>query len=162
MEELEDGGFREMVKFALIAMRDVESESVRLAWQIISDELSALEPSLDHEIILDKERPFVAGEILRCCDEREIDVVVTLGGTSLGRDDIVPEATKDVCTRDLLGFEMYCRVNCDSTDQIISRHVAMQRGDTLVINLPREREAMEACLKKACSILPAAIKSVHS
>ncbi len=151
-----------MITFAIISISDVDPSITDDAWQTCTKLLVAQDITLEYKAVVEKERPFVAGEILRCCDDRHIDVVLTIGGTLLGKNDIVPEATQDVCTRELAGISALLRDGRDESAFAISRHVAMQRGTTLVINLPSTKDDIQFCLEKLCPVLRSAVESAHS
>jgi molybdopterin adenylyltransferase len=82
-------------------------------------------------------------EILRrWCDEEELDLVITVGGTlpapgPSGRE-IVPEATLAVVERLLPGFseEMRAAASEQSFLALLDRGVAGIRSRTLIVNLP--------------------------
>ena len=148
------------MEIAIISVSDVSNKLGKKAWDILRKHLKRHDLNLAHETTVESERPFVAGEILRCCDERSLDVVLTIGGTGLGTNDIVPEATQDVCTRDIPGIAAAMRST--SKPSILSRHVSMQRGTTLVINLPADSFEMQYCLYQLVRFLPDAVESAHS
>lgn len=82
-------------------------------------------------------------EILyRWCDEEELDLIVTIGGTlpapGPGTREIVPDVTLAVAERQLpgLGEAMRAYAQDDLPLAIIDRSIAAIRGRTLLINLP--------------------------
>jgi molybdenum cofactor synthesis domain-containing protein len=66
------------------------------------------------------------------------DVIVTTGGTGLTPQDLTPEVTRRVLDREIPGIaEAIRQVNRDKVPtSILSRGLAGQAGDTLVVNLP--------------------------
>lgn len=85
----------------------------------------------------------VIEEILRrWCDEEELDLVVTIGGTwpapGPAAQEIVPEATLAVVERLLPGLpeEMRAAAREESSLALLDRSVAGIRGRTLILNLP--------------------------
>ena len=75
------------------------------------------------------------------------DVVLTCGGSGLSFEDVTPEATADVCERNVPGIAEAMRAaSMEKTRRaMLSRAVCMQRGSTLVINLPGSLKAATEC-----------------
>jgi len=76
------------------------------------------------------------------------DLVLTAGGTGLGRRDITPEATRDVLDREAPGFgEEMRRRSAEVTPRaILTRATAGSVGDALVVNLPGSPRGAVECL----------------
>lgn len=89
------------------------------------------------------DRDYIARAIVEMADRQGIDVVFTCGGTGLGPRDVTPEATRDVCPRDVPGIAEAIRAGSLAVTRraMLSRAVAAQRGTTLVINLPGSEKA---------------------
>lgn len=75
------------------------------------------------------------------------NVVMTCGGSGLSLEDVTPEATADVCERNVPGIAEAMRAtSMEKTRRaMLSRAVCMQRGSTLVINLPGSLKAATEC-----------------
>jgi len=76
--------------------------------------------------------------LLRWCDEGELDLVVTTGGTGLAPRDVTPEATRPVLDREVPGLaeELRRRGLASTPYALLSRGLSGIRGRTLVVNLP--------------------------
>ena len=74
-------------------------------------------------------------------------VVLTCGGSGLSLADVTPEATADVCERNVPGIVEVMRASSmvKTRRAMLSRAVCMQRGTTLVINLPGSLKAACEC-----------------
>jgi len=72
------------------------------------------------------------------CDDLDVDLVLTTGGTGLTPRDVTPEATRVVLERDAPGIieEIRRRGASKTPYSALSRGVAGTRGGTLVVNLP--------------------------
>jgi len=93
------------------------------------------------------DRECIAASLMEMCDIEEADVVFTCGGTGLGPRDNTPEATGDVAERPVPGIAEFIRTRSFAVTEraMLSRAVAVQRGRTVVINLPgSEKAAREA------------------
>jgi molybdenum cofactor synthesis domain-containing protein len=76
--------------------------------------------------------------LARWCDEEELDLLVTTGGTGVSPRDVTPEATRSVLEREVPGLaeELRRRGLAATPYAILSRGVAGTRGRTLIVNLP--------------------------
>lgn len=82
-------------------------------------------------------------------------LVITSGGTGLSPTDITPEATADVCDREVPGVAELLRSKTArySERAWLSRGYCGMRGSTLVVNLPGSPRAVEQCLAELAPIL---------
>lgn len=76
--------------------------------------------------------------LLSWCDEMDLDLVVSTGGTGVAPRDVTPEATRAVIERDVPGLaEQLRRCGLESTPYAaLSRGMVGVRGRTLLVNLP--------------------------
>ena len=86
----------------------------------------------------------IADAIVAACD-KGVDVVLTCGGSGLSLADVTPEATRKVCEREVPGIAEAMRAYSMSKIRraMLSRAICMQRGRTLVVNLPGSKKAAE-------------------
>lgn len=89
------------------------------------------------------DRAAIARAIIDQADRKEADVIFTCGGTGLSPRDVTPEATRDVCPRDVPGIAEAIRAGSLAVTRraMLSRAVAGQRGRSIVINLPGSEKA---------------------
>lgn len=89
------------------------------------------------------DRNRIALAIVEIADRDEADAILTCGGTGLSPRDVTPEATRDVCPRDVPGVAEAIRAGSLAITKraMLSRAVAAQRGATLVVNLPGSEKA---------------------
>lgn len=97
-------------------------------------------------VIVKDERPEIASAIVEACEAdgpAGTDVVLTCGGSGLSLRDVTPEATRDVCDREVPGIAEAMRAYSMTKTPMaaLSRAICMQRGRVLVINLPGSRKA---------------------
>jgi molybdenum cofactor synthesis domain-containing protein len=102
--------------------------------------------------ILPDDRAQLAEKMKALCDSRRVDLIVTTGGTGFSPRDCTPEATMDIAERLVPGIPEAMRsYGLQKTNRaILSRAVAVIRGETLIINLPGSprgaRENLECVL----------------
>ena len=87
-------------------------------------------------------------EIVRClldwCDDADVDIVLTTGGTGLTSRDVTPEATRAVIDREAPGIsEEIRRRGLEVTPfSVLGRGISGTRGRTLIVNLPGSPSAV--------------------
>ena len=98
-----------------------------------------------HVIVAD-DRQNISAAIVSFSDANPAaDLVLTCGGTGLSPRDVTPEATRDVAPRDVPGIAENIRRESMAITRgraQLSRAVAAQRGQTLIVNLPGSEKAV--------------------
>ena len=86
--------------------------------------------------------------LIRLADSRQVDLVVTSGGTGFSMRDQTPEATMAVADRNAPGIAEAIRYKSMAvTDRaMLSRGVSVIRKKTLIVNLPRSPKAVKESL----------------
>ncbi|MCZ4273522.1 molybdopterin adenylyltransferase [Maritalea porphyrae] len=90
------------------------------------------------------------------CDNVEVDLILTTGGTGPSPRDLTPEAMALVVEKELLGFgELMRKVSLEQVPTaILSRQTAGIRGKTLIINVPGKPSAIDVCLSAVFPAVP--------
>lgn len=111
-------------------------------------------------LLVHDEIPNIAEAIRRCADDLGVDIVLTCGGTGLSPRDVTPEATRKMCEREVPGIAEAMRWHSLQITPyaMLSRALCMQRGNTLVINLPGSTKAATENWEGIVDVLPHAIK----
>jgi molybdenum cofactor synthesis domain-containing protein len=96
-------------------------------------------------VVVKDDRKSIANAIIDAANLA--DVVLTCGGSGLSMRDVTPEATADVCDRNVPGIAEAMRATSMQITRraMLSRAVCMQRGTTLVINFPGSKKAATEC-----------------
>ncbi len=78
------------------------------------------------------------------CDAGTADIIITTGGTGLAPRDVTPEATCDIAERDVPGIPIALWIEGlkETPYAVLSRGVAVVRGQTLIVNLPGNPKAV--------------------
>ena len=86
--------------------------------------------------------------LIRLADSRQVDLVVTSGGTGVSMRDQTPEATLAVADRNAPGIAEYIRMkSMQITDRaMLSRGASVIRKKTLIVNLPGSPKAVKESL----------------
>ncbi len=111
--------------------------------------------SVDYRCIIPDEREQIEAELIACCDERDIALVLTTGGTGFSLRDVTPEATLAVVDREVRGIPEAMRyASLQITPRAcLSRAAAGLRGRSLIVNLPGSRKAATENLQAVLSSL---------
>ncbi|XP_070834965.1 gephyrin a isoform X1 [Chaetodon trifascialis] len=112
------------------------------AYKIVPDEISEIKETL-----------------LEWCDELELNLILTTGGTGFAPRDVTPEATREVIEREAPGMALAMLMGSLNVTPLgmLSRPVCGIRGKTLIINLPGSKKGSQECFQFILPALPHAI-----
>ena len=90
------------------------------------------------QILLSDDPAALKNTLIRLCDQRQLDLILTTGGTGFGLRDTTPEATMAVAERNVPGIAEMMRAESMRITKhaMLSRAASVIRGKTLIINLP--------------------------
>lgn len=113
-------------------------------------------------IIIPDEADIIASTIKEQVDKYAVDLIITTGGTGVGKRDVTPEATRMVIEKELPGFSEIMRAESYKITPhgIISRGVCGIRGESIIINLPGSPKAATECLMFILAALPHALSKL--
>ncbi|MGM0874903.1 MAG: MogA/MoaB family molybdenum cofactor biosynthesis protein [Bacillota bacterium] len=110
---------------------------------------------VEYEIVRD-EKTLIRSSVLKGCETREIDVVLTNGGTGIAKRDVTIEAVHSVIEKEIPGFGELFRMLSYQEDigsaAILSRAIAGVSMDTAVFAMPGSSGAVKLAMEKL--ILP--------
>jgi molybdopterin adenylyltransferase len=89
-----------------------------------------------------------------------IPLVLTTGGTGIARRDVTPEGTRAVLTREVPGIAEALRAASltHTPYAMLSRATAGVRGDTLIVNLPGNPQAVGETFSILAPVLDHAVR----
>ena len=98
---------------------------------------------VEETMILPDEAKALKAQLIRMADGRQVNLVLTTGGTGFSPRDITPEATLEVVERQTPGIPEAMRAESMKITPkgCLSRSAAGIRGRTLIINLPGSKKA---------------------
>ncbi len=107
-------------------------------------------------IIIPDEMDMIAHTIKKQVDEYNMDLVITNGGTGVGKRDVTPEATRILIDKELPGFSEIMRMESYKITPhgIISRGICGIRKSSIIVNLPGSPKAATECLMFILDALP--------
>ena len=108
------------------------------------------------KIIIEDGMEIVRDSLKELCDKKNVDLILTTGGTGPSPRDLTPEAMAEVAEKELPGFGELMRATSlkEVPTAILSRQSAAVRGKTLIINLPGKPAAIDTCLDAVFPAVP--------
>ncbi|MFN3407138.1 MAG: molybdenum cofactor biosynthesis protein B [Caldimicrobium sp.] len=105
--------------------------------------------------IIPDEKEEIKSHLINWCDELQLDLILTTGGTGVHPRDVTPDATKEVLDREITGIAEYIRYISFSKTPLsaLSRAIAGIRGQTLIINLPGSPKALKEIMPSLLEII---------
>ena len=151
------------INVSVLTISDTRTEATDKSGQILAKKIKEKGHVLAHKVIVKDEKEEIKKILLEWCNDKDVDVILTTGGTGLSPRDVTPEATEQVCERKVPGLcEMMRTEGLKKTkNAILSRAVAATRANTLIINLPGSPKAVRESLEAILDILPHAIEMME-
>jgi molybdopterin adenylyltransferase len=115
-----------------------------------------------YEIIPDEEE-IIVQKLLEYADEKQLDLILTTGGTGLSPRDVTPEATRQVLDKEIPGIAEALRTEGRGITPmaILSRALAGIRCRSLIINLPGSPQAVRENLAILLPVLQHALEKIQ-
>ena len=115
--------------------------------------------TVKYEVVAD-DRATIESRLAEWADSGEVDLILTTGGTGMGRHDVTPEACLSVLDKEVPGLAESMRAQTlqFTPMAMLSRSVAGIRGYTLIITLPGSTKGVKECLDVVLPVLPHALE----
>ena len=158
------GGWEDSVertlKFAIVTCSDTRTLEQDTAGAALEALIAENGWECASRVLVRDERADIAAAIVEACDTLDADIVLTCGGSGLSLRDVTPEATRDVCEREVPGIAEAMRAHSLAITPfaMLSRAICMQRGRHIVINLPGSEKAARENWDGIVAALPHAAK----
>ena len=100
-------------------------------------------------LLLSDAQKKIEHELIRLADSRQVDLIITTGGTGMSVRDCTPEATLAVATRNVPGIAEAIRAGSMAITKraMLGRGASVLRNNTLIVNLPGSVKAVEESLE---------------
>ena len=127
----------------LPALQDWFASALTSPWQAITR-------------LIPDEQPIIEAHLTELADDEGCHLILTTGGTGPALRDVTPEATLAVAHKVLPGFgEQMRAVSLKYVPTaILSRQIAVVRGQCLIINLPGQPKAIKETLDGIFAAVP--------
>jgi len=151
-----------MITVAVLTMSDKGSKGERedSSGPLIKDMLKSIDAEVKHYDILPDEKELIKEKLIKY--SKEVDLIITTGGTGLSPRDVTPEATLEVIDRQVPGIAEAMRSEGlkKTSRAMLSRAVTGVKGRSLIINLPGSPKAVKENLAVILDVIPHAIEKI--
>jgi molybdenum cofactor synthesis domain-containing protein len=115
-----------------------------------------------YEIVTD-DKDTISAKFIEWADADDVDLIISTGGTGLGRYDVTPEACLAILDKEVRGMAEAMRAKTlqFTPMAMISRSVAGIRSNTLIITLPGSTKAVKECLDVVMPVIPHSLELLH-
>ncbi|HNQ64831.1 MAG TPA: molybdopterin adenylyltransferase [Smithella sp.] len=153
-----------MISAGIITVSDKGSQGQRddLSGPAIAEMLAGAAIEIRHTIIIPDEKDQIRKTIIDCSDVKQLDLILTTGGTGVSPRDVTPDATLDVIDKQIPGMAEAMRHESMrvTPHAMISRAVAGIRGKSLILNLPGSPKSVRENLAVVLPALKHAIEKI--
>ena len=115
-----------------------------------------------YEIVTD-DKDTISAKFIEWAHADDVDIIISTGGTGLGRYDVTPEACLAILDKEVPGMAEAMRAKTlqFTPMAMISRSVAGIRSNTLIITLPGSTKAVKECLDVVMPVIPHSLELLH-
>ena len=139
------------LRAAVITLSDKGSRGERedLSGPLIARMLTEAGYRVEETLLLPDGIQPLKNQLIRLADGRQMDLILTTGGTGFAPTDVTPEATMAVADRNAPGIAEAMRAYSLSITPraMLSRAASVLRGKTLIVNLPGSPKAVKEHLE---------------
>lgn len=154
-----------MIRTGILTISDKGSKGERIdgTGPAIRDTIEGREYKVEYYKIVPDEIDLICQELIYMCDELNLDLILTNGGTGFSKRDVTPEATLKVIKKQAPGIcEAMRQMSLAITPKaMLSRAIAGIRDNTLIINLPGSPKGAVENLEFVLTALPHGIEILN-
>lgn len=153
------------VRFGILTLSDRSSRGERAdsSGPALASLIQAEGWSVVKQSLLPDDESAIRQILISWADSREMDVILTTGGTGFSPRDVTPEATRAVIDREAPGLAEAMRAESlkVTPHAMLSRIVTGIRKKTLIVNLPGSPKGAVENLQVIIPVLPHAVQLLH-
>lgn len=151
-----------MIKVGILTISDKGSRGERedLSGKVIEEVVKKINGEVKYYQIIPDEKDIIQEELVRAVDNLHLDLILTTGGTGLGKRDVTPDATLAIIEKEVPGISEIIRSESfkKTNRAILSRGVAGIRKESLIINLPGSPKGVRESLEIILDAVPHGIE----
>lgn len=151
-----------MIRVGILTISDKGSRGERedLSGGVIKELVKKINGEVEYYQIIPDEKNIIQEELIKAVDKLHLDLILTTGGTGLGKRDVTPEATLAIIEKEVPGISEIIRSESfkKTNRAILSRGVAGVRKESLIINLPGSPKGVRESLEIILDALPHGIE----
>ncbi|WOE73963.1 molybdenum cofactor biosynthesis protein B [Alterisphingorhabdus coralli] len=134
------------INIALLTVSDTRTPDTDSSGDILADRIKAAGHHLQARAIEKDDKQKLVARLLNWIDDRDVDAIISTGGTGLTGRDVTPEALDQVKKKDIPGFgELFRWLSYEhiGTSTIQSRACAVLARGTYIFALPGSNGAVK-------------------
>jgi len=151
-----------MIKVGILTISDKGSRGERedISGKVIEEVIRKINGKVKYYQIIPDEKEMIKEELIKAVDKLNLDLILTTGGTGLGKRDVTPEATLAIIEKEVPGISEIIRSESfkKTNRAILSRGVSGIRKESLIINLPGSPKGARESLEIILEALPHGIE----
>lgn len=153
-----------MIEVGVLTISDKGARGERedQSGKVIEEIVKKIDGEVKYYRIIPDEEEIIQDELVKAVDKLHLDLILTTGGTGLGKRDVTPEATLAVIEKEVPGISEIIRSESfkKTNRAILSRGVAGIRKKSLIINLPGSPKGVKESLEIILKALPHGIEII--
>jgi len=133
------------INISVLTISDTRTEATDKSGQILAKKIKEKGHGLSHKQIVKDDKDDIKKILLEWCNDKNVDVILTTGGTGLTGRDTTPEALEEIKDKDIPGFgELFRLISYKKigASTIQSRAMAVLAKGTYVFALPGSSSAV--------------------
>jgi molybdopterin adenylyltransferase len=146
------------IRVAVMTVSDSATAGTRddVSGPAIVDRLGQLGYEVASISLMPDERPEIAAKLISLVESGSISAIFTTGGTGMSKRDVTPEATRDVIDREIPGIGELMRAEGrrNVPTAVLSRAIAGNRDQVLIVNLPGSPKGAVESLNAIVNLVP--------
>lgn len=127
------------INISVLTISDTRTEATDKSGQILAKKIKEKGHGLSHKQIVKDEKEEIKKILLNWCNDKNVDVILTTGGTGLTGRDTTPESLEEIKDKDIPGFgELFRLISYKKigASTIQSRAMAVLAKGTYIFALP--------------------------
>jgi len=151
-----------VIKVGILTISDKGARGERedISGKVIEEVVKKINGEVKYYRVIPDEKEIIQEELIKAVDSLCLDLILTTGGTGLGKRDVTQEATLAIIEKEAPGISEIIRIKSfkKTNRAILSRGVAGVRKESLIINLPGSPKGVRESLEIILDALPHGIE----
>ncbi len=142
----------EFVTCKIVTISDTRTKETDKSGQLMMSLLGEQGHIVQDYVVVKDDKHSIVEAVLSGCEDTEIDVVLTNGGTGLAKRDVTIEAMKEIIEKEVVGFGELFRMLSYTEDigsaALLSRAIAGVKLETALFSTPGSTGAVKLAMNK--------------